>query len=78
MIFSHVILYVKDVKASTKFYEKAFRLQTKFLHESGEYGEMDTGATAIAFASTALSKMSLPSGITEHSLLKSPRPQRSF
>jgi lactoylglutathione lyase len=32
------------------FYERAFGLAQRFLHESGTYGEMETGATALAFA----------------------------
>ena len=35
------------------FYESAFGLRRKFVHESG-YGEMDTGETKLAFASVEL------------------------
>ena len=51
MRFGYTILYVEDVPATLAFYEKAFALQTRFLHESGGYGELETGATALAFAS---------------------------
>jgi lactoylglutathione lyase len=54
MQFAYTILYVNDVKQSLAFYEKAFGMQTRFLHESGEYGELETGSTALAFSSRAL------------------------
>lgn len=46
----YVIVYVPDVAASLAFYERAFGLSRRFLHESGSYGELETGATALAFA----------------------------
>ncbi|WP_419420789.1 VOC family protein [Legionella sp. D16C41] len=53
MKFGYTIIYVKDVKASLAFFQKAFGLETRFFHESG-YGELDTGATVLAFASHEL------------------------
>lgn len=50
MEFGYTIIYVPDVPASLKFYEAAFGLQARFLHESHQYGELETGATALAFA----------------------------
>ncbi len=47
---AYVILYVPDVERALTFYERAFGLQRRFLHESGHYGELETGATALAFA----------------------------
>lgn len=54
MKLGYTILYVKDVRNSLDFYEKAFGLKSKFLHESGDYGELDTGATTLAFSSMQL------------------------
>lgn len=54
MQFGYTILYVQDVKSSLDFYEKAFGFRPKFLHESGDFGELDTGATALAFSSRQL------------------------
>lgn len=51
MKLGYVILYVQDVPATIAFYEKAFGLKRRFLHESNQYGEMETGTTALAFAS---------------------------
>jgi len=53
MKFGYTILYVKDVGKTVAFYESAFGLKRKFVHESG-YGEMDTGETKLAFASVEL------------------------
>ncbi|NMG50050.1 VOC family protein [Azoarcus communis] len=54
MNFGYTILYVEDVPASMSFYESAFGLQRRFLHESGDFGELETGATALAFSSRRL------------------------
>jgi lactoylglutathione lyase len=56
MKLGYVILYVPDVAASVAFYEKAFGLARRFVHESGEYAEMETGGTALAFASETVAK----------------------
>ena len=50
MHFAYTIVYVADVTASLDFFERAFGLTRRFLHESGGYGELETGATALAFA----------------------------
>ncbi|MCO6188327.1 VOC family protein [Rhizobium sp. L1K21] len=54
MLFRYAIFYVDDVAATLSFYERAFGLQTGFLHESGDYGELVTGETRLAFSSTKL------------------------
>jgi uncharacterized glyoxalase superfamily protein PhnB len=54
MIFRYTILYVEDVAASLAFYERAFAMERGFLHESGDYGELVTGATKLAFSSVKL------------------------
>jgi lactoylglutathione lyase len=53
MRLGYVILYVPDVMAAVEFYERAFGLARRFMHESGQYAEMETGATALAFAGEA-------------------------
>jgi uncharacterized glyoxalase superfamily protein PhnB len=53
MKFGYMILYVPDVEKAVAFYESAFGLKRKSVHESG-YGEMDTGDTKLAFASVEL------------------------
>ena len=54
MQFGCTILYVPNVLATLKFYEAALGLKTRFLHEGGDYGELDTGSTALAFAAQGL------------------------
>ena len=54
MIFRYAILYVDDVAAALDFYERALDLDRGFLHESGDYGELVTGDTKLAFSSKAL------------------------
>jgi len=61
MKFGYTIIYVPDVLASVEFFEKAFGLTRRFVHESG-YGELDTGATVLAFATHELGASNLPDG----------------
>jgi lactoylglutathione lyase len=41
----YVIIYVEDVLTTIAFYHKAFGLEQRFLHESHQYAEMETGQT---------------------------------
>ncbi|NOT70912.1 MAG: VOC family protein [Hyphomicrobium sp.] len=50
MKLGYTIIYVADVPATVAFYEKAFALPVKFVHESKLYAEMATGETVLAFA----------------------------
>ena len=54
MILRYTILYVEDVAATLDFYERAFGLKRIFLHASGDYGELATGTTKLAFSSIEL------------------------
>ncbi len=54
MKFKYTILYVKDVTKTLEFFEKAFGFRTKMLHETGDYGELDTGSTSLSFSSLEL------------------------
>ena len=54
MQFSYTIVYVEDVLKTIAFYESAFGFQRRFVHEAGDYGVLDTGATALAFSSLRL------------------------
>ena len=47
---------------SIRRYERAFGLKRKFIHESGQYGELDTGETTLAFASHELGKNNFDNG----------------
>jgi lactoylglutathione lyase len=60
--FSHTIFYVTNIEKIIEFYEKAFGIAAKFVHESRLYAELNTGGTTLAFADEALGKENLPEG----------------
>jgi len=70
----YVILYVKDVSASLAFYEKAFGLSRRFFNDdSGKaYGELETGAARLAFASLQMANEHLKQEVVAASLDKAP------
>jgi len=49
MKFGYAIFYVDDVEAALAFYKRAFGLDGKVL-APGEYGELQTGVTRLAFS----------------------------
>ena len=57
--FGYTIAYVDDVEASLAFFERAFGLARRFIAPGGGYGELETGATALAFADHATARGSL-------------------
>ena len=57
MQFAYTILYVGDVPAALTHYESAFGCAVRFIHESGLYGELETGGTVLAFAAYELAEM---------------------
>lgn len=57
--FGYTIFYVPDVEATVNFYAQAFGMAKKFVTPENDYGELDTGATTLAFASTALATSNL-------------------
>ena len=62
MKFGYTIAYVPDVAASLGFFENAFGLKRRFLHESGMYGELETGATTLSFAAHEMGHANFPGG----------------
>jgi catechol 2,3-dioxygenase-like lactoylglutathione lyase family enzyme len=72
MKLGYTIIYVPSVESSLKFFEQAFGLELGFLHESGDYGELKTGETTLAFASHALGQMNFPAGHIRASESKQP------
>ena len=62
MKLGYTIVYVPNVADSLTFFESAFGLSRRFLHESGDYGELETGETTLAFASHALGHANVPDG----------------
>lgn len=62
MKYAYTILYVEDVTATIKFYEKAFGFSKKFITPESDYGELISGETTIAFASIELGKSNFEKG----------------
>jgi lactoylglutathione lyase len=54
MIYRYTIIYVASVPETLAFYKAAFGFEVGFLHEGGDYGELITGGTKLAFSSHAL------------------------
>ena len=57
MKLGYTIIYVADVIATVDFYERAFGLERRFVHESNMYAEMQTGETLLAFAAEPMAEM---------------------
>lgn len=62
MKFGYTIVYVPNVAQTLEFFEQAFGFSRKFLHESGAYGELDTGETALVFAAHEFAAMNFSLG----------------
>ncbi len=76
MRFGYNLYYVRDVEATVAFYEAAFGLERKFVHEN-DYGELKTGNTTLGFVSLELARSN---GIdfVESSPLQSPPVEIGF
>ena len=72
MKLGYTIIYVPNVANTLSFFERAFGMQRGFFHEGGDYGELQTGETTLAFASLELGHANLPDGFVAAS--ESPRP----
>ena len=57
MKLGYTIIYVADVTGTVAFYQQAFGLQPRFVHESHLYAELDTGGTTLAFAGKSMAAM---------------------
>lgn len=64
----YVIFYVKDVANTLAFYQKAFSLIPFFVHESGHFAELISGAVTLAFRSEAMAASSLPEAFQSNQL----------
>ena len=56
-----VIVYVAEVAKAVEFYEGAFGLSRRFVVDT--YGELDTGATTLAFAAYELADSNIEGGV---------------
>jgi lactoylglutathione lyase len=59
MQYGYTIIYVTSVPEILDFYKKAFGFNSKFLHPSNDYGELDTGDTTLAFANHDMGQKNL-------------------
>lgn len=57
MKLGYIIIYVENVLETVAFYEQAFGLVRRFVHESNLYAEMETGSTVLAFAGMEAAEM---------------------
>ncbi len=64
MDLGYVIVFVDDVEEAVEFYEQAFGIVREFVHESGDFAQMATGSTKLAFTSNALGATAVPVGYT--------------
>lgn len=55
----YTIFYVDDVGATLDFFTKAFGFERRLLTPEGDYGELETGATVLAFVVNALAHANL-------------------
>ncbi|MGD1901844.1 MAG: VOC family protein [Geitlerinemataceae cyanobacterium] len=74
MKYGYTIVYVDSVEATLDFYCKAFGFTVRMLHEEDgfAYGELETGATVLAFASHTLGEMNLDGNYHQASLEDKP------
>ncbi len=70
--FGYTIVYVTDVNKALSFFEKAFDMQRRFITEENDYGELDTGATTLAFASHELGSSNFSGGYINGSISEKP------
>ncbi|MEO1655662.1 MAG: VOC family protein [Bacteroidota bacterium] len=72
MKFQYTILYVADVANTLEFYERAFGFERLFITPEGDYGELATGETKLAFASHTLAASNLKDGFIPSQVQEKP------
>lgn len=60
MRLGYTIIHVNDVTEAVDVYERAFGIGYEFVHGAGDYAQMSTGETKMAFASHALGSAAVP------------------
>jgi lactoylglutathione lyase len=58
-----VIVYVDDPPAAADFYERVFGMRVEFKVPGGEYAQLDTGSTKLAFATYTLGEHNFEGGV---------------
>ena len=72
MRLGYSILYVPDVEEAVDFYERAFGIEREFVHESGQFAQMATGTTKLAFTSHELGATAVPIAYVHSELSSAP------
>ncbi|MEQ8241689.1 MAG: VOC family protein [Cyclobacteriaceae bacterium] len=70
--FRYTILYVENINETIEFYENAFGFIRKFISPENDYGELISGETTIAFASTELGNANFKNGFEKITHSKKP------
>ena len=70
--FAYTIFYVQDVIKTIEFYEKAFGFKRAFVADTAEFGQLDTGGTALSFATIDLIINEMPGGFIASDIKKQP------
>lgn len=65
MKYGYTIFYVDDVLGTIDFYERAFGFSRKFVTPEGDYGELLSGETTLAFASITLGESNFKRGFNK-------------
>lgn len=60
MRFGYAIIFVDDVAGAVEFYERAFGIGREFVHEAGDFAQMATGDTKLAFTANELGATAVP------------------
>jgi lactoylglutathione lyase len=56
MNYRYTTIFVADVTRTLAFWKAAFGVDAAFVHESGHYAELATGATKLAFSAHVLAR----------------------
>ena len=72
MKFAYTILYVPNVAQAIAFYEAAFGFVRGFVHECGDYAELQTDGTTLSFASLSLADANIEGGVTPSDIHQRP------
>lgn len=72
--FVYTVIWVKDVRASVKFYSEVFALKTKTIQEMPGFtwAELDTGSTTLGLSSLSETKLLFPGGVTPNDPARPP------
>ena len=66
LTFRYAIAYVPDVRTTIEWFARAFGFETRMVHESGAYAELETGSTILAFAAESLGESNFPGKFRRH------------